>query len=134
MALVVSHRDELRTPASGGPAAMADYLADRMGKPLRVPSLDSFGFQMVGGRVLPDTGGPAVQFVFTDPEGHKVSLYVCSEQANGVDITYALEDDLSMFYWNDAERSYALVTRVDDEKGREALLTAAKAVHRQLSR
>lgn len=133
MAHVVSHKDELRTPASGGPAAMADYLADRMGKPVRVPSLDSFGYKMVGGRVLPDTDGPAAQFVYTDPEGQKVSLYVRSEQASGVDITYALADDLSMFYWNDAERSYALVTRIDDEQGREALLTAAKAVHRQLS-
>lgn len=133
MAHVVSHQDELRTPAVGGPAAMADYIADRMGKQVRVPSLDSFGYNMVGGRVLPDTDGPAAQFVFADANGHKVSLYVRSEQANGVDITYALADDLSMFYWNDSDRSYALVTRIDDETGREALLTAAKAVHRQLS-
>ncbi len=133
MAHVVSHQDELRTPAVGGPAAMADYIADRMGKQVRVPSLDSFGYSMVGGRVLPDTDGPAAQFVFTDEQGQKLSLYVRSEQANGVDITYALADDLSMFYWNDSDRSYALVARIDDEPGREALLTAAKAVHRQLS-
>jgi len=133
MAHVVSREDELRTPAVGGPAAMADYIADRMGKQVRVPSLDSFGYNMVGGRVLPDTDGPAAQFVFADENGHKVSLYVRSEQANGVDITYALADDLSMFYWNDSDRSYALVTRIDDDTGREALLTAAKAVHRQLS-
>lgn len=133
MAHVVSHQDELRSPASGGPAAMADYIADRMGKPVRVPSLNSFGYDMVGGRVLPDTDGPAAQFVYADENGRKVSLYVRSEQAGGVDITYALADDLSMFYWNDSDRSYALVTRVDDDAGREALLTAAKAVHRQLS-
>jgi len=133
MAHVVSHQDELRTPAVGGPAAMADYIADRMGKQVRVPSLESFGYNMVGGRVLPDTDGPAAQFVFADKDGQKVSLYVRSEQANGVDITYALADDLSMFYWNDSDRSYALVTRIDDDSGREALLTAAKAVHRQLS-
>lgn len=133
MAHVVSHTDELRSPATGGPAAMADYIADRMGKPVRVPSLDSFGYRMVGGRVLPDTDGPAAQFIFADDEGRKVSLYVRSEQANGVDITYALADDLSMFYWNDEDRSYALVTRMDDDQGREALLSAAKAVHRQLS-
>ena len=133
MAHVVSRQDELRTPASGGPAAMADYISDRMGKPVRVPSLDSFGYDMVGGRVLPDTDGPAAQFVFAGENGRKISLYVRSEQASGVDITYALADDLSMFYWNDSDRSYALVTRIDDEAGREALLTAAKAVHRQLS-
>lgn len=134
MAHVVSHEDELRSPKSGGRAAVGDYLADRMGEPVRVPSLESFGYRLVGSRVLPDTSGPAAQFVFSDEAGKKVSLYVRGEQANGVDITYALADDLSMFYWNDSDRSYAMVTRVDDEQGREALLTAAKAVHGQLNR
>ena len=84
--------------------------------------------------MLPDTDGPAAQFVFADETGKKVSLYVRGEQADGVDITYALADDLSMFYWNDSDRSYAMVTRVDDEQGREALLNAARMVHGQLSR
>ncbi len=133
MAHVVSHSDELRVPEGGRMAAMGDYIADRMGKPVRVPSLDSFGYRLMGGRVLPDTDGPAAQFVFADEDGKKVSLYVRSEQAPGVDITYALADDLSMFYWNDAQRSYALVTRLDDEAGRTALLNAAKAVYSQFS-
>jgi anti-sigma factor RsiW len=131
MAHVVSHEDELHTSTSGGTAEVGDYLADRMGKPVKVPSLDSFGYRLVGSRVLPDTSGPAAQFVFSDESGKKVSLYVRGEQADGVNITYALADDLSMFYWNDSDRSYAMVTRVDDEKGREALLTAAKAVYGQ---
>ena len=105
-----------------------------MGKPVRVPRLDSFGYRLLGSRVLPDTAGPAAQFVFADDTGKKVSLYVRGEQANGVDITYALADDLSMFYWNDSDRSYAMVADVEDEAGREALLTAAKAVYGQLSK
>ena len=92
MAHVVSRQDELRTPAVGGSAAMGDYIADRMGKQVCVPSLESFGYDMVGGRVLPDTDGLAAQFVFADEQGRKVSLYVRSEQADGVDITYALAD------------------------------------------
>lgn len=134
MAHVVNHEDELRKPVAGGRAAIGDYLADRMGEPVRVPSLEDFGYRLVGSRVLPDTDGPAAQFVFADETGKKVSLYVRGEQADGVDITYALADDLSMFYWNDSDRSYAMVTRVDDDKGREALLTAAKAVHGQFGR
>ena len=131
MAHVVSHEDELRSASNGGTAAVGDYLADRMGKPVKVPSLDSFGYRLVGSRVLPDTNGPAAQFVFSDESGRKVSLYVRGEEADGVNISYALADDLSMFYWNDSDRSYAMVTRVDDEQGREALLTAAKAVYGQ---
>ncbi len=131
MAHVVSHEDELRSASNGGTAAVGDYLADRMGKPVKVPSLTSFGYRLVGSRVLPDTNGPAAQFVFSDESGKKVSLYVRGEEADGVNITYALADDLLMFYWNDSDRSYAMVTRVDDEQGREALLTAAKAVYGQ---
>jgi len=134
MAHVVSHEDELRAVSTSGKAGVGDYLADRMGKPIRVPSLESFGYRLIGSRVLPDTDGPAAQFVFADETGKKVSLYVRGEQADGVDITYALADDLSMFYWNDSDRSYAMVTRVDDEQGREALLNAARMVHGQLSR
>lgn len=134
MAHVVSYEDELRAVSTGGKAEVGDYLADRMGTPIRVPSLESFGYRLIGSRVLPDTDGPAAQFVFADQSGKKVSLYVRGEQADGVDITYALADDLSMFYWNDSDRSYAMVTRVDDEQGREALLNAARMVYGQLSR
>jgi anti-sigma factor RsiW len=133
MAHVVSREDELRGVSGGGKAEVGDYLADRMGKPIRVPSLESFGYRLIGSRVLPDTSGPAAQFVFADEAGKKVSLYVRGEEANRVDITYALADDLSMFYWNDSGRSYAMVTRLDNEQGREALLNAAKAVHGQFS-
>ena len=56
-----------------------------------------------------------------------------SESASGVDSTYALADDLSMFYWNDSEHSYALVRELEDENGRAALLKAAQAVYRQIT-
>ena len=69
MAHVVSHEDELRSASNGGTAAVGDYLADRMGKPVKVPSLTSFGYRLVGSRVLPDTNGPAAQFVFSDESG-----------------------------------------------------------------
>jgi len=134
MAHLVSSEDDMHKPASGRLGDMDEYITDRMGKPVRVPRLDSFGYRLLGSRVLPDTAGPAAQFVFADDTGKKVSLYVRGEQANGVDITYALADDLSMFYWNDSDRSYAMVADVEDEAGREALLTAAKAVYGQLSK
>lgn len=115
------------------PDAMGDYLSTRMGVKVRVPRLESFGYRLTGARILPDTGGPAAQFVYTGPDGKMVTLYVRSEKARGVDITYALADDLSMFYWNDSQRSYALVADAEDKPAREALLTAARAVHGQIA-
>jgi len=130
---VVSSDDDLRLANATGAAEIGQYLSTRMGEKVRVPQLTSLGYRLVGSRVLPDTGGPAAQFVFEDADGERVTLYVRSEAASGVDITFALSDDLSMFYWNDSEHSYALVRDLEDETGRDALLKAAKAVYRQIT-
>lgn len=133
MAHVVSSDDDLHMATSEGATEIKQYITTRMGETVRVPQLASLGYRLVGSRVLPDTGGPAAQFVFEDNDGERVSLYVRSEAAKGVDITYALADDLSMFYWNDSEHSYALVRELEDETGRDALLKAARAVHQQIT-
>jgi anti-sigma factor RsiW len=130
---MVSSPDDLRLANTTGAAEIGQYLSTRMGEKVRVPQLTSLGYRLVGSRVLPDSGGPAAQFVFEDANNERVSLYVRSEAANGVDITYALSADLSMFYWNDSEHSYALVRDLEDETGRDALLKAAKAVYQQIT-
>ncbi len=133
MAHVVSQDDDLHLAASEDDANIGRYISTRMGEKVRVPNLTSLGYRLVGSRVLPDTGGPAAQFVFEEAGGERLTLYVRSEAARGVDITYALADDLSMFYWNDSQHSYALVRELEDETGRDALLKAAKAVYRQIT-
>ena len=133
MAHVVTSDDDLHLPATEDADDIKQYMTTRMGETVRVPQLTSLGYRLVGGRVLPDTGGPAAQFVFEEADGARITLYVRSEAASGVDITYALADDLSMFYWNDSEHSYALVRELEDENGRAALLKAAQAVYRQIT-
>jgi anti-sigma factor RsiW len=133
MAHVVNQDDDLKLAESENDATIVQYVSTRMGEKVRVPHLTSLGYRLVGSRVLPDTGGPAAQFVFEEENGERVTLYVRSEAAGGVDITYALADDLSMFYWNDSEHSYALVRELEGEKGRDDLLKAAQAVYRQIT-
>jgi len=130
---VVNSDDDLRLATTVSTDDMGQYLSTRMGEKVRVPQLTSLGYRLVGSRILPDTEGPAAQFVFEDTNKERVTLYVRSEAAPGVDITFALADDLSMFYWNDSAHSYALVRDLEDESGRDALLKAAKAVYRQIT-
>ena len=118
---------------TAGEDALGAYLSARTGAMVRVPKLSKFGYRLVGGRVLPDTGTAAAQFTFEDTRGMRLTLYVRREKANGVDITYALAQDLSMFYWNNAGRSYALVADMDDALARTELLQAAEAVYGQLA-
>jgi anti-sigma factor RsiW len=133
MAHLVNSDEDLRLAAGTDDSDIDRYVATRMGEKVRVPQLSSLGYRLVGSRVLPDTKGPAAQFVFEDADGMPVSLYVRSESAQGVDVTYALAEDLSMFYWNDSKHSYALVRETDDEASRNALLTAAKMVYGQIA-
>ena len=122
-----------KTILAAGEEQLAAYLSARTGAMVRVPKLSKFGYRLVGGRVLPDIGTAAAQFTFERPDGKQVTLYVRREKADGVDISYALAQDLSMFYWNDAGRSYALVAETDDNVAKNALLKAAEAVHAQLA-
>lgn len=133
MAHIVSHDEDLHLASTENVDDTSRYITTRMGKRIRVPQLASLGYELVGSRVLPDTDGPAAQFVFEESEGARVTLYVRGEEANGLDITYALADDLTMFYWNDSKNSYALVREIDDDSGRVALLKAAEAVYRQIA-
>ena len=133
MAHVVNSDDDMRLATREDSDEIGQYISTRMGEKVRVPQLASLGYRLVGSRVLPDTGGPAAQFVFEDANGERVTLYVRTEAARGLDITFALADDLSMFYWNDSKHSYALVRDLEDETGRDALLKAAKAVYRQIT-
>ena len=130
---VVNSDEDLRLATTGDVDDMGRYVSTRMGEKVRVPQLTSLGYRLVGSRVLPDTGGPAAQFVFEEGNGERITLYVRTEAARGLDITFALADDLSMFYWNDSLHSYALVRELEDEAGRDALLKAAKAVYRQIT-
>jgi anti-sigma factor RsiW len=119
---------------AAGEDALGAYLSARTGAMVRVPKLSAFGYRLVGGRVLPDTGTAAAQFTFEDLRGMRLTLYVRREKAaDGVDITYALAQDLSMFYWNNAGRSYALVADMDGAVARKELLQAAEAVYKQLA-
>ena len=133
MAHLVNSDEDLRLASTGDDGDTSQYISTRMGDRIRVPQLSSLGYSLVGTRVLPDTDGPAAQFVFEATDGGRVTLYVRSEAARGTDITYALADDLSMFYWNDSQHSYALVRDIEDEGGRDALLKAAKSVYRQIA-
>ena len=133
MAHTVNSDEDLHLASSENLSDTSQYMTTRMGETVRVPQLSSLGYELIGSRVLPDTAGPAAQFVFEETDGARVTLYVRGEAADGVDITYALADDLTMFYWNDSNHSYALVREIDDETGREALLKAAKAVYRQIA-
>jgi len=57
-------------------AQLFAWLSNRMGAPIRAPQLQSVGYVLEGGRLLPGRMGPVAQFMYRDARGQRLTLYV----------------------------------------------------------
>jgi anti-sigma factor RsiW len=108
------------------------WLSKRLGTPVRPPRLGKLGYELIGGRLLPGESGPVAQFMYHDPAGQRLTLYVSTEQPHNRDtgFRFAQEGPVSVFYWIDGKFGYALSAAA----GKGELATIAIAVHEQLER
>lgn len=109
-------------------AHLVRWLAKRVGADVRAPALGSLGWRLMGGRLLPDHGLPAAQFMYEDASGRRLTLYVRKE--TGLDNTsfrFYEKDGFGSFYWIDQPLAYALSGRLS----RDDLMTLANAVYAQ---
>lgn len=109
---------------------LVKWLSKRLGLELRVPVLAAEGFDLLGGRLLPGPEGPVAQFMYQDPGGRRLTLYVARRQ-RGDALTafrFARDGPVSVFYWIDRDCGYALSGEVDKPQ----LARIATSVHRQL--
>jgi anti-sigma factor RsiW len=109
---------------------LVKWLSKRLDLPLKVPVLSSEGFELLGGRLLPGNDGPVAQFMYQDPTGKRLTLYV-TRPHKGDEVTafrFAQEGRVSVFYWIDRETGYALSGELD----RAQLAKVANLVYRQL--
>jgi anti-sigma factor RsiW len=110
------------------------WLSERLGEALHVPNLQSLGFTLVGGRLLPASGLPAAQLMYENPDAQRVTLYIRARWAtplNGAQegsVSFAGEGGVSMVYWIEGNLAYALIGAMD----REQLFSAAKTIQQQL--
>ncbi len=105
------------------------WLTRRVGAPIRAPSLVERGWKLMGGRLLPDLGLPAAQFMYEDAAGRRLTLYIRKETGlNNTSFQFAERDGLGSFYWIDRPLAYALAGRLN----REELMALADAVYAQL--
>ena len=124
---------EVRHPVEVGAeqqAHLVAWLSKRLGTQLRPPRLESLGYALEGGRLLPGQSGPVAQFMYRDGSGARLTLYVSTEQGQNQDtgFRYAREGQLSVFYWIDGKFGYALSGALPQA----ALGQIADAVYAQL--
>jgi len=127
------YASEVRHPVEVGAKEqdhLVKWLSKRLNTELRVPVLAEEGYELLGGRLLPGPDGPVAQFMYQDPTGKRLTLYV-TRPHKGDEITafrFAQEGRVSVFYWIDRDCGYALSGELDKPQ----LSRVASVVYRQL--
>ena len=125
---------ELRRPVEVDAAhedQLVTWLSRRMGAPMKPPKLQSLGYALEGGRLLPGGDGPVAQFMYRDEAGRRLTLYVSREAKAapaGAAFRFSREGALNVFYWVDGPFGYALSAAVD----RADLERVSSEVYKQL--
>jgi anti-sigma factor RsiW len=107
---------------------LSRWLTRRIDIPVKLFDLHAQGFELVGGRLLPDGPGKSAQLMYQDADKRRVTVYLRKPEA-GVDAAFRFErqGELGMFYWVEAGAGYALVGALP----RETLLALAQAIYQQ---
>jgi len=118
---------------------LVTWLSKRMGAPMKPPHLQTLGYALDGGRLLPGDKGPVAQFMYHDDAGAKLTLYVSNEvpAASGVKgktnsetaFRFAKEGQVNVFYWVNGPFGYAISADADKAE----LARVSGEVYRQLS-
>jgi anti-sigma factor RsiW len=116
-------------------AHLIQWLSKRLGKPLKVPTLSPQGYELVGGRLLPGADGARAQFMFQNPSGQRITLYLgamnpASNTLRAEETAFQFSDEQAVpsFYWVDKGFGYAL----SGDMPRNNLMQLATAVYQQL--
>jgi anti-sigma factor RsiW len=131
-----TYSPEVRHPVEVGAdqeSHLVAWLSKRVGAPLRAPHLESVGYSLVGGRLLPgETGSPVAHFMYQCKQGTRVTLYVRANAATNRETAflYTAEGPVKVFYWIDRKLGYA-ISSADIDK--ETLLKVANAAYSQLN-
>jgi anti-sigma factor RsiW len=129
-----TYAPEIRHPVEVGAAEEAHlqgWLSKRLGTAVRAPKLETRGFYFVGGRLLPDPGGPAAQFMYEDSQGRRVTLYirVAGQGRSDSAFRWHKQGNVSVCFWIDGAVGYALAGEIE----REEIGRLAELIYDQLN-
>lgn len=124
---------------------LVQWLSKRLGRALTLPDLSSQGYSLVGGRLLPGENGARAQFMYQNPQGLRLTLYLgavdtgatpskdkpaqSTTRPNNQETAFSFSEQgpVPSFYWVDQGFGYAL----SGPLSRQALLNLATLVYQQ---
>ena len=107
---------------------LSRWLTRRIDVPVKLFDLSAYGFELVGGRLLPDGAGKSAQLMYQDAQGLRVTVYLRKPDVpTDATFRYERQGDLGVFYWVESGAGYALVGALPKEQ----LLALAEAIYQQ---
>jgi len=106
-----------------------------MNAPMKAPHLQSLGYTLEGGRLLPGGQGPVAQFMYRRDEAQgpaaRLTLYVTRETGGeSTAFRFGRQGGVNVFYWVEGPFGYA----ISAEAGKDELARVSEAVYRQVER
>ncbi|HEY2024987.1 anti-sigma factor [Paraburkholderia sp.] len=102
--------------AASEEAHLVAWLSKRLNRPLSVPSLQEYGYSLVGGRLLPGEAGPAAQFMYENRAGARLTLYVTGMSRDETAFRLFRDGSRRTFYWINNGMGYALSGAIAEDK------------------
>jgi anti-sigma factor RsiW len=108
---------------------LARWLTRRIDIPVKLFDLRDEGFELMGGRLLPDAQGKSAQLMYENAATkERVTVYLRKPDADApTTFRYVQQGPLGLFYWVEAGAGYALVGNAPKER----LLALAQTIYRQ---
>ncbi|MGF6610036.1 anti-sigma factor RsiW [Paraburkholderia sp. WSM4175] len=114
--------------AASEEAHLITWLSKRLNRPLSVPSLQEYGYSLVGGRLLPGEAGPAAQFMYENQAGARLTLYVTGVTRDETAFRLFRDGNRRTFYWISDGMGYALSGAIAEGTLREIALDVCSAL------
>ncbi|HEY3596144.1 MAG TPA: anti-sigma factor [Paraburkholderia sp.] len=104
------------------------WLSKRLNRQLSVPSLQEYGYTLVGGRLLPGEAGPAAQFMYENQTGARLTLYVTGVPKDETAFRLFRDGNRRTFYWVSYGMGYALSGPIAEGKLRSIAVEVCSAL------
>ncbi|GAB2881017.1 anti-sigma factor [Paraburkholderia jirisanensis] len=104
------------------------WLSKRLNRQLSVPSLQEYGYTLVGGRLLPGEAGPAAQFMYENQSGARLTLYVSGIPKDETAFRLFRDGNRRTFYWVSDGMGYALSGPIAEGKLRSIAVEVCSAL------
>lgn len=131
-----AYASEVRHPVEVGADEeehLVRWLTNRMGRPVKAPKLETLGYRLMGGRLLPGAeAGVACQFMYENASGQRLTLYIRTPNTDQPETAFRFateKNGLGVFYWIDRNLAYALSASLPKDELRKL----ARAVYDQLN-